>query len=230
MTGFDWRGPTGQVPGTRVKFCGFTRPEDARSAAGMGIDALGVVFAESPRCMDVPGARAVFTAAGSGLARVGVFADQTLDVVMEAVELCDLDWVQLSGSEPPEYAARIPVNVLKAVHVAGADDLVAHTDYPAAGFLLDAPVTDGLKGGRGVVFDWAVADELPWPRERVVVAGGLSHENVAEVVGRIRPGAVDVASGIESAPGIKDPLLMEAFLIALAAVPITPAAGEDDDD
>ena len=200
---------------TVVKFCGFTRPEDIESAVALGVDAVGVVFAHSPRRVDPDRASGLFEAAGEEVVRVGVFADQTLSLVLEAVEACGLDWVQLSGSEPAGLAAEVPVQVLKAVHVSSREDLLAYAGYPSAAFLLDAPLAFDVKGGRGVPFDWSAVRGMPLDLDRVVVAGGLSPANVGEAIRRFRPAGVDVSSGIETAPGVKDVALMAAFLDAV---------------
>lgn len=200
---------------TRVKFCGLTRPQDAEIAAEVGVDALGVVFAESPRQMGIPSAMKLLIPVPGTILRVGVFADQSEDIIREAIERCELDWIQLSGSELPELAAALPVPVIKAVHVNSASDAVALADYPAGAFLLDAPATEGLKGGRGVTFDWSNAQSLPWPRRQVIVAGGLNAGNVGEAILHLRPGGVDVSSGIEVKPGIKDRKKMENFMEAV---------------
>ncbi len=200
---------------TRVKFCGLTRSEDVEIAAEVGVDALGVVFAKSPRQMGILSAMELLAPLPGTILRVGVFADQSEEIIREAVDRCELDWIQLSGNEPPELAAALPVPVIKAVHVNSGSDAVALADYPATAFLLDAPATEDLKGGRGVTFDWSNAQSLPWPRRQVIVAGGLNAGNVGEAILQLRPGGVDVSSGIEVKPGIKDRGKMEDFMEAV---------------
>lgn len=202
-------------PRTRVKICGLTRPADAARAVELGADALGVVFAESPRQVGIDRAREILAAAPPYVARVGVFVDPELDFVREAVDRCGIDWVQLSGDEPPELAQAIGAPVIKAVHVDGAADLERALEFPAAALLLDAPAIDGRRGGTGVAFDWSSAERLPWPRSRTIVAGGLRPHNVGNAIRQLRPGGVDVSSGVESAPGVKDPALIEAFITAV---------------
>jgi len=200
---------------TYVKFCGFTRSEDVEIAVEVGVDVLGVVFAESPRQVGIPSAVELLTCIPGTILRVGVFADQSEGIIQEAVERCELDWIQFSGNEPPELAAALPVPVIKAVHVNSDSDAAALADYPAMAFLLDAPVAEGLKGGRGVTFDWSNVQYLPWPRWQVIVAGGLNAGNVGEAIMQLRPGGVDVSSGIEVRPGIKDRRKMEDFIEAV---------------
>jgi phosphoribosylanthranilate isomerase len=203
--------------GTRVKICGLTRPVDAEFAGQQGADALGVVFASGPRQLDIVRAVEVLTAVPARVQRVGVFADQALEFIQEAMERCRLDWIQLHGHETAELAAALSAKVIKAVRVAGAADLEQARDYPADAFLLDAPAADGRLGGTGEVFDWSEAEHLPWPRSKVIVAGGLNPENVGAAVERLRPGGVDVSSGVEATPGVKDHALTAAFIAAVRA-------------
>jgi len=209
--------------GVAVKVCGLTRPADAALAAELGADALGVVFAPSPRQVVLARAVEVLAVAPPGALRVGVFVDPEPGFVAEAVGACGLDWVQLSGREPAELAREImeeakaapaPPGLLKAAHVRSAGDLLALADYPADAFLLDAPPRGGRMGGTGRSFDWRVAVDLPWARGRVALAGGLTADNLALAVAAVRPAMVDVSSGVESAPGIKDAGRMRAFLEA----------------
>lgn len=209
-----------------VKICGLTREEDVRLAARLGAAALGVVFAESPRRLDTERAALVLRDAPRHVLRVGVFVDPVVDDVLRAVDACGLDWVQLSGRESADDAGRIGgalaaeghtgVGLLAAIHVRSADDIAAHSDFPADAVLLDAPARAGRMGGTGARFDWSLAARLPWPRERVVLAGGLRAGNVHDAVTSVGPGAVDVCSGVESAPGIKDPVALATFLAAAA--------------
>lgn len=200
---------------TRVKICGLTRAKDAEFAARHGADALGVVFASGPRQLDVALAVEVLALAPAHVQRVGVFADHALEFIDEATERCQLDWVQLHGHESAELAVALPAKVIKAVRVTGAADLERARDYPADAFLLDAPAANGRLGGTGEVFDWAEAEQLPWPRSKVIVAGGLNPENVGAAIERLRPGGVDVSSGVEASPGVKDHAMTEAFIAAV---------------
>ncbi len=210
--------------GLAVKICGLTRPADAALAARLGAAALGVVLAPSPRMVDPARAAEVLSGAPPHVARVGVFVDPDPDLVAEVVAACDLDWVQLSGREPAVRslaimeAARAAApgrrapGLLRAVHVRAAEGPERFADYPADAFLLDAPPLRGRFGGTGRTFDWASVRGLPWPRDRVALAGGLTAENLAKAVAAVRPAMVDVSSGVETAPGIKDPASLSAFL------------------
>lgn len=197
---------------TRVKICGVTRAEDAALAATLGADAVGVVFAVSPRQVTPEQARLVLDAAGGFVSRVGVFADQELSWIRDVAAHCRLDWVQLCGGEPPEFARAVSARVVRVIHVRDEADITAAQDYPADAFALDAAPRGHQMGGTGHTFDWNAAACLPWPRHRVVVAGGLTAENVGDVIARLMPGCVDVSSGVEAEPGVKDAARIDAFI------------------
>lgn len=203
---------------TRIKICGLTRPEDAAAAGAAGAHALGVVLAPSKRQVSLEQAEAVFSAVPPFVARVGVFVDAHPDEVAEAVFRLGLHAVQLHGDESPEACAAAPVPVVKALRVRGSADLADADRYRGVvdALLLDTLV-NGEHGGSGVAFDWlGVAGALPtWAP--VVLAGGLRPENVARAMRVLRPFAVDVSSGVERAPGVKDHRLLEAFVAAVAA-------------
>ena len=186
---------------TRIKICGITRPEDAAAAATAGADFLGINFwPQSKRYVDPVDAPAI--AARRGAARlVGVFVDADRDTILRICDAVPLDAVQLHGSEPPELVGQLGRPVWKALPADRAD-LVAH--YATDTILLDTP-TPG-HGGSGHPFDWTIARDVRarFPDRHIVLAGGLTPVNVAEAIAIVDPWAVDVASGVESAPGIKD--------------------------
>lgn len=198
----------------RVKICGVTRPEDARAAEAAGADAIGLIFAErSSRRVTLEQAEAVSAAVGPLIARVGVFVDAPFGLVLHAARTLRLAAVQLHGSEEPAYAAalRSETRVIRAVAFRPGLEPSVVTRAPADAFLLD-----GLRPGSGEAFDWSAAAAwrgLPG----LVLAGGLTPENVAAGVRELEPYAVDVASGVERAPGVKDPALVEAFVRAARA-------------
>jgi phosphoribosylanthranilate isomerase len=204
------------VSRTQVKICGLTRSADVECAVALGADAIGVVFAPSPRRLAPDVAARILDAVPVTVARVGVFTDEPMEFVRDAVAECRLDWVQLAGSGSPDTQARLTTRILRTVHVRAASDLAAAARGVADAFLLDAPPAAGQRGGTGRTFDWAEATRLPWPRHRVVVAGGLNPDNVRRAMEMLRPGGVDVSSGVESAPGVKDPRLLAAFFDAVA--------------
>lgn len=207
----------------RVKVCGLTRPEDAAAAEAAGADALGVIFAaRSRRRVDVAQARRVLDAAGPFVARVGVFVDASVAEVLAAVRGARLTAVQLHGAEdaPTVAALAAHVPVVRAVRWGSGLELEALAALPVAAVLVDGP-----EPGSGVAFDWDAAAPLLARLPRWVLAGGLTPENVADAVARARPYAVDVASGVESAPGVKDPARLAAFVAAVRAAVPNPATG-----
>jgi phosphoribosylanthranilate isomerase len=194
----------------KVKICGVCRVDDARAAADAGADWLGLNFhPPSPRYVDVERAEAI-AAAVPGVPLVGVFVDRPRAEVAALAARLGLAALQFHGDESPEYCAGWDRPVLKALRARPGEDLPAlaaryHTDY----LLLDAWVA-GVPGGTGVAIDPAAARGLP--ADRLFVAGGLVPERVADVVRALRPFAVDVASGVEQEPGIKDHGKIEAFI------------------
>lgn len=196
----------------RIKICGVTRPEDARVAEAAGADAIGLIFApRSRRRVDLARAAAVSAALGPFIARVGVFVDAPLDEVRRTVDALRLHAVQLHGRETPAYAEALRgrVTVIKAWSF--TPDL-RPADLRA--FPADAVLLDGLRPGSGEAFNWAQAAPLRgFPG--LILAGGLSAETVASGVRALAPYAVDVASGVESAPGVKDAAAVRRFVEAV---------------
>ena len=197
---------------TRVKICGITRPEDARAAAAAGASAVGIVFwPKSPRFVDAAAGRAIVAALPSGVPAIGVFVDQPVDEINSVIDQAGLFGVQLHGDEPLDVIAQIRRPVIRAISLQFStqiDDIPAHVTV-----LLDAH--DAVKrGGTGVTIDWAAARAVS-ERRHVVLAGGLTPHNVARAIAEVRPYAVDVSSGVETAPGVKDHALMAAFCEAV---------------
>jgi phosphoribosylanthranilate isomerase len=200
----------GAAVGVRVKICGLTRPEDALAAARLGADALGFNFwPRSKRFVPPDQAGEIVRRLPAGVATFGVFVDPSREEVLAALAASGVAVAQLHGDEPPALCASLPVPVVKAIRVESSASLAQLASYEVRAFLLDAP-SPGY-GGSGRTFDWALAGEVA--RELpVILAGGLAPENVAEAVRTVRPLAVDVASGVESAPGVKDLARLEAFI------------------
>jgi phosphoribosylanthranilate isomerase len=198
-----------------VKICGITRLEDARAAVECGANALGFVFwPNSPRWIDPAQARSIIEVLPPFVTPVGLFVNQPVDEVNEAAAIARLGAVQLQGDEGVEYAAKIRSPIVKAMSAEAASDATALNRWSdATMILLDAhdPVR---RGGTGQTIDWALAGRVA-ARRRVMLAGGLSPLNVAEAIESVRPFGVDVASGVESAPGIKDHKRMLAFFEAI---------------
>ncbi len=197
----------------RVKVCGITRLEDALLAVRLGADALGFNFwPRSKRYLAPAAAREIVRRLPPLVTSVGVFVDPTREEVLRAAEVSGIGVVQLHGDEPPALCAAIALPVLKAIRVRDAASLEAIGAYESvAGILLDT-ASPGY-GGSGATFDWTLAASAAAARP-LVLAGGLGPENVAEAVRIVRPFAVDVASGVESAPGIKDEQRMRRFIEA----------------
>jgi phosphoribosylanthranilate isomerase len=206
-----------EPPQTRVKICGLTRPQDAKAAADAGADLVGVVLAPSPRQLDLGEASLVLERVPPHIARVAVFVDAPESLVARAVDRLGLDFVQFHGEESPERCAAAPVPVIKAFRV--RLDFSARQIDPyresIGGVLLDT-FDPSRAGGTGRTFDLAALPPLPaWAR--LFVAGGLSPANVGDAIRAVRPFAVDVSSGVEHAPGHKDPKALAAFFSAVRA-------------
>ncbi len=196
----------------RVKICGITRVEDMRAACDAGADALGFVFyAKSPRHLSIEQARSLVAALPPFVTSVGLFVDAEPAFVRQVLTEVPLDLLQFHGNEGPDECRGFARPYLKAIRVRpGADLLKYATDYhDALGLLLDAYVS-GVPGGTGERFDWSlIPARFPMP---VVLSGGLTPENVAEAVRQVKPWAVDVSSGVEAGPGVKDGGKMTAFV------------------
>lgn len=194
---------TTSTPGrTRIKVCGMTRLADAMGAVTAGVDALGFIFAaKSPRRIAPEQAREIIAALPPFVAAVGVFVDEDVKQVEEIVRYCNLTVVQLHGSESPAYCAKMPCLVVKSFSLPGSPDFLAY-QYVVSGFLLDT-FHDKLAGGTGQTFDWSILNKIQ-PSGPLVLAGGLGPHNVGEAVRMVHPFAVDVNSGVETAPGLKD--------------------------
>lgn len=191
-----------------VKICGVTTEEDALLAVAMGADAVGFVFAASKRQMSAPAVADIVKRLPNDVMTVGVFRDEAPERVVETIHRTGLRGAQLHGHETPEntwwVGERIPF-VIKAF-VAGDRGVNDAGDYRASAILLDAP-----SPGSGSVFDWRLADGVP-DRTRLIVAGGLDADNVASAIATTHPWGVDVSTGVESAPGRKDPRKVRQFI------------------
>lgn len=196
----------------RVKICGITRLEDLAAACEAGADALGFVFhAKSPRHLTIDQAAALLGAMPPFVQSVGLFVDAEPAFVEAVLKAAPLDLLQFHGSEPPSYCRSFGRPYLKAVRMREGTDLVKYcADFDdARALLLDAYVP-GVPGGTGERFDWGLIPAgLPKP---LVLSGGLNPDNVAQAVQSVRPWAVDVSSGVEAAPGIKDAARVAAFV------------------
>jgi phosphoribosylanthranilate isomerase len=194
-----------------VKICGITRAEDAHAAVAAGAGAIGFVFwPDSPRFIDPHRARAIAAALPPFVTTVGVFVNQPRDYVAGVASLVRLGAVQLHGDEAIDYAAAIATPVIKAV-TPGDEALSA---WPARTLLLLDVQDPVRRGGTGRTIDWVAAAAVAAER-RTLLAGGLTPENVADAVARVRPFGIDVSSGVERAPGVKDHQRLRALFEAL---------------
>ena len=199
---------------TRIKFCGFTRGEDALAAVALGVDAIGLVLTpRSERCISPLQAREIRRALPPFVTAVALFMDDEPGFIAEAVAAVQPDLLQFHGGEMLEDCVRYEVPYVKAIAMAAGDPAHALCEHTAAiGFLFDAHAR-GEPGGSGKTFDWTrVLRDL---RRPLILAGGLTPENVATAIRSVRPYAVDVSSGIESVSGIKDADKMRRFVAAV---------------
>jgi phosphoribosylanthranilate isomerase len=195
----------------RVKICGITNLEDALMAVEAGVDALGFVFVEkSPRCVSTQKVAAIIAKLPPFVQTVGLFVDADAERINWVADFCGLDLVQLHGDEEPDVVGDIRRRVIKAFRVKDTASLAALAKYQVAGYLLDAWSPDA-HGGTGKVFDWNLTRELAGSRP-IILAGGLSPDNVRDAIDIVKPYGVDVSSGVETSPGKKDPYKVRKFI------------------
>lgn len=193
----------------RVKICGLTNLDDAQAAVDLGADMVGFVFARSPRRVSPETVRNIVVDLPNTIIKVGVFVDEPVREVCLIRDFCGLDAVQLHGNQDPAEIDVIGGLVFRVCRV-GPDRPVPVHDFPSATLLLDTYVP-GQAGGTSKTFDWALAEEAARQRP-IILAGGLTPENVAEAVRQVRPHGVDVSSGVERRPGRKDHEKLERFI------------------
>lgn len=200
---------------TMVKVCGMTNVADARAAAEAGADAVGFIFAESPRRVGAEEARRISIALPDNVLKVGVFVNAPPEEVLRTASEAGLDMAQLHGDETPEVVAAVRaagLPVIKALRVRNADDLAGVERFEADLLLLDA-YSEEARGGTGKRFDWELAKSLKG-RGNIVVSGGLAPENVREAVDFFEPYGVDASSSLEDAPGKKNEESVRRFIVA----------------
>lgn len=202
-----------------VKICGLKSAADATVCAEAGASAIGINFhPPSKRFHPLTEARAWLKDFTGGPARVALFVNAGMDAIREAVDSALFEAIQLHGDESPDVCAAVRalgLPVIRGLALCTEDDLALLEDHPADAFILDAHAP-GAYGGTGHLSDWPLAAEAVrrFPQKTILLAGGLTPENVARALREVRPFGVDVASGVESAPGVKDPRLMREFIAA----------------
>lgn len=207
-----------------MKICGITNEDDALLAVALGADAVGFVFAPSPRQVPMLAARDIARRLPGEVRTVGVFRDAAPERVVQVVHEAGLDAAQLHGHETPEQARFVRSRVPFVIQAFPAGDPgLDHVDE----YGVDAVLIDSAAPGSGEVFDWALAEGAPSGR-RLIVAGGLRADNVAVAIDRVRPWGVDVSTGVEARPGKKDPRKLKAFIDAARAAAPEPYEGDDE--
>ncbi len=199
---------------TRIKICGITNIEDALAAVEAGADALGFVFYDkSPRFVSPIEVQKIIAELPPFVVRVGLFVNEPEVQIRRIMAAAELDVVQLHGDEPPENCLFEPLRVIKALRVRDAASLEGADRYQVSALLLDAWCDENY-GGTGKSFDWQLAKRLTGKRP-LILAGGLNPENVIDAVRLVKPYAVDVSTGVENAPGVKDADKIRAFCAAV---------------
>jgi len=198
-------------PRIKVKICGTTSLKDAFLAVESGADAIGFIFYKmSPRNISQKEAKEIILQLPPFIETVGVFVNETSDKINRIAEQCKLNSIQLHGEESPALCRRVKRKVIKAFRVKNADSLKSIASYDVSGFLLDS-YNDGSKGGSGQVFDWNLALRVK-KQGPVILAGGLNPYNIFTAIHRVKPYGVDVCSGVEKSPGIKDHEKIREFI------------------
>lgn len=215
----------------RVKVCGITNIIDAENAVLFGADALGFVFAKSPRKLSKEDARSIIEKLPPFITCVGLFVDEDVEKVKDTCQFCHIHTIQFHGNETQAYLDQFPdFKIIKAIRIRDRFDLSQLGDFHADAYLLDSYSREKI-GGTGTTFDWKLIENLDsYPEnlavscegyvksKRIIIAGGLNPENVVSAIQTIKPFGVDVSSGIEERPGIKDKELMRRFIFNAKAV------------
>lgn len=201
----------------RVKICGIMSDEAAKKSVQHGADALGFVFAKSKREISIESAKQIISKLPKDLIKAGVFVNPSLERIEEVVKTAGINLVQLHGEETPDFCASIPYPVMKAFSIGTASDLEKIHEYPCEYVLLDGPKGKKYHGGNGVSFDWNILSNFDRKDKKVIIAGGLTKENVTEAINEAQPYMVDISSGVET-NGRKDLEKIAAFLSCVKAI------------
>ncbi len=198
----------------KIKICGITNVEDASISVDYGADAIGFVFyPQSSRYISPDKAAQITAIMPPFVSVVGIFVDASFEFIKEVINKVDIDVVQLHGNESPDFCKMFDCKIIKAFRIQNAETLEVCKNYLNISWLLDAFNPD-LIGGTGKVFDWQIALKARLLNPRIILSGGLTPENVADAIQKVRPMAVDVSSGIEKSPGKKDHQKLKAFIKA----------------
>ncbi|WP_134114554.1 phosphoribosylanthranilate isomerase [Orenia marismortui] len=195
---------------TKVKICGITNLEDAQAAVDYGADLLGFIFAQSPRKINKKQVKNIQSQLPKGIKTVGVFANQPVEEIQNIIDYCQLDYIQLHGSESPEYCQEFELPIIKAFRVKDEAYLDKLSEYKIDKYLLDTYHPDKL-GGVGKVFNWDLALKAKEYGD-IIIAGGLNPDNIGEAIKVIAPYGVDVSSGVEAKTAKKDLNKMKNFI------------------
>ena len=198
----------------KVKICGNTNVADTKQAIELGADFAGFIFSESKRRITTDKAKEIMSVLGSFKGFVGVFANQSKEEVELISTTLGLKWLQFHGDETSRYCRHFSnsgFKVIKTFHIKDALSLKRLDEYDVDAFLFDTYSGSHL-GGTGTTFNWSVIESKPYVHEKLFLAGGLTPANLKEAIDQVKPYAVDVASGVEKSPGIKDAALLERFI------------------
>ncbi|MCK4905078.1 phosphoribosylanthranilate isomerase [bacterium] len=195
---------------TKIKICGITNLEDALLASSLGVDALGFVFTKSKRRITAVDASQIIDELPQSVLKIGVFVNEEEQRVREILQVCRLNMIQFHGDESPEYILKFREEVIKSFRIKNGNSLKNIPKYKTIAYLLDAYSQEGY-GGTGETFNWDLAVKAK-KFGRIILAGGLTPDNVVEAIKKVQPYGVDVSSGVESYPGKKDPKKLEEFV------------------
>ncbi|RDI43151.1 phosphoribosylanthranilate isomerase [Falsibacillus pallidus] len=193
----------------KVKVCGIKTVEAGLEAVRSGADAIGFVFAESKRRISIEAAREISRKVPQHVKKIGVFVNEELEVINRCINEANLDFVQLHGDETPEFCSRVKIPVVKSFSIRKKEDLNRLSSYQVDYYLLDSPAGK-YRGGNGTSFDWSLLKDLSKSERKIILAGGLTIENVVEAINIVKPEMIDVSSGVET-DGEKDPIKMQKF-------------------
>jgi len=196
---------------TRIKICGITNKEDALRAADLRVDALGFIFAESPRRVEPNVVCEIVKLLPPFISTVGVFIDKDKEKVKKIVDLCSLTGLQFHGEEAPVYCQGFRQKIIKSFRVKDESVIEKAAGYKVDAYLLDAYLP-GIPGGTGKTFNWEIAKKVKKLGVPLILSGGLNPDNVARAISEVRPYAVDVSSGVESKEGKKDSEKLERLV------------------